>query len=309
VPRLQQDQRSYLVLDIVRPELKALTGTSGLAQAICAMRHRFGLNQPPLGEIKDACTRAHVDSLRTWLIECRDAATSQLPDTATDKEPLTIVLPLDQAEELFTGDASGEAAGLLTLMRDLALGTDGQEGLPLIVAAAIRTDRYDLMQTAPQLAGLQTKQFDLRPMDLTQFHSVITGPAQRSTDGGRPLYLDEELVHRLLADASGGADTLPLLSLTLAWLYRDYGSTGRLTLQPYAERGGIGSVVHAEIDELLPPDPDEGTEELNCCGRRSSRGWPPSIPTTTSRCAAWHAGTTCPKTAARCWSDSSPAGC
>jgi WD40 repeat protein/tRNA A-37 threonylcarbamoyl transferase component Bud32 len=262
VPRLQEDNHSYLVLDIVRPELKALTGASGLAQAICATRQRFGLTQPPLGDIKDACTRGDIGRLRAWLIECRDAATGQLLDTSTDEEPLTIVLPLDQAEELFTGGAGEEAAGLLALVRDLALGADGQQGLPLIVAAAIRTDRYELMQTAPQLAGLQTKQFDLRPMDSTQFNSVITGPAQRSTDGGRPLYLDEELVRRLLTDASGGADTLPLLSLTLAWLYRDYGSTGRLTLQPYAERGGIGSVVHAEIDELLSSDSDERAEQL-----------------------------------------------
>ena len=58
-------------------------------------------------------------------------------------------------------------------------------------------------------------------------------------------------MRRLLADASGGADTLPLLSLTMAWLYRDYGSKGRLSLRPYAERGGIGSVVQTEIDALL----------------------------------------------------------
>jgi WD40 repeat protein/tRNA A-37 threonylcarbamoyl transferase component Bud32 len=260
VPRLLEDDRSCLVLDIVRPELKALTGTSGLAQAICNTRQRFGLTQPPLGEIKDACTCGDVDRLRAWLMECRDAA--QLPDTSSDDEPLTIVLPLDQAEELFAAGAGAEAAGLLSLVRALALGADGQEGLPLIVAATIRTDRYELMQTAPELAGLQTKQFDLRPMDSTQFHSVINGPAQRSTDGGHPLYLDEDLVRRLLVDVSAGGDTLPLLSLTLAWLYRDYGSTGRLTLEPYAERGGIDSVVHAEIDELLSSDPDEHAEEL-----------------------------------------------
>jgi WD40 repeat protein len=261
VPRLQKDDRSYLVLDIVRPELKALTGVSGLAQAICATRQRFGLLDPPLGDIKDACARGDASVLRTWLTECRDAATRQLLDTTADGEPLTIVLPLDQAEELFTGDVP-EAAGLLSLIRDLALGVDGEDGLLLIVAATIRTDRYELMQIAPELAGLHTEQFDLRAMDATQFKNVITGPAQRSTDGGRPLNLDEQLVRRLLADASGGADTLPLLSLTMAWLYRDYGSTRQLTLRPYVERGGIGSVVQTEIDGLLSTDTDERDEQL-----------------------------------------------
>ncbi|GJP05400.1 hypothetical protein NJB18001_28460 [Mycobacterium marinum] len=262
VPRLQRQASKYLVLYIVRPELKALTGACGLAQAICTTRQRLGLAQPPLGDIKEACASGDVARLRTWLLECRAAANRQPATGAADDTPVTLVLPLDQAEELFTSDAGVEAAGLLALIRDLALGTNGQDRLPLIVAATIRTDRYELMQTAPQLAGLQTKQFDLRPMDATQFNRVITGPAQRSTDGGRPLYLDEELVRHLLADATGGADTLPLLSLTLAWLYRDYGSTGRLTLEPYAKRGGIDGVVQAEIHEILSSDPDERAQQL-----------------------------------------------
>jgi len=261
VPRLQRIKRSYLVLDIVRPELRALTGACGLAQAICAARQRVGLHEPPLGDIKDACTRGDAAALRTWLLECRDAGGS--PDAAAEREAPTIVLPLDQAEELFTADSGGEAAGFLALIRELALAGDGEDRLPFIVAATIRTDRYEVMQTAPQLSGLQTRQFDLRPMDATQFHSVITGPAQRSTDGGRPLYLDEDLVRRLLADATAGADTLPLLSLTLAWLYRDYGSTGRLTAKPYDERGGIDGVVQAEIHELLASEPGERAEQLH----------------------------------------------
>ncbi len=262
VPRLHNDDRSYLVLDIVRPERNTLTGTSGLAQAISTTRQRFGLPHPPLGDIKDACLRGDVSRIRTWLTECRDAATARLIDTTEDDEPLTIVLPLDQAEELFAADAGPQAAPFLTLLRDLALGTDAEASLPLVVAVTIRTDRYELMQTAPELAGLQTHQFDLRPMKATQFESVIVGPAQRATDSGRPLYLDDHLVHRLLADAFEGAETLPLLSLTLAWLYRDYGSTGRLTLEPYLARGGVGSVVQTEIEELLSIDVDERTEQL-----------------------------------------------
>jgi WD40 repeat protein len=261
VPRLQKDDRSYLVLDIVRPELKALTGASGLAQAVCTTRQRFGLLDPPFGDIKDACVRGDATVLRTWLTECRDVATGHLLDKTADGEPLIIVLPLDQAEELSTGDKT-EAAGLMSLIRELALGGDGADGLPLIVAATIRTDSYEPMQTAEELTGLHTRQFDLRAMDTTQFASVITGPAQRSTDGGRPLDLDEQLVRRLLADASGGADTLPLLSLTMAWLYRDYGSTRQLTLRPYVERGGIGSVVQTEIDDLLSKDTEERAKQL-----------------------------------------------
>ena len=140
VPRLLKDDRNYLVLPTVRPELKALTGVSGLAQAISATREKFGLPDPPLGDIKDACTRGDTAALRGWLIECRDAAAGALLDAA-DGDPLVIVLPLDQAEELFPSETP-ESTGFLTLIHDLALGGDGIDGLPLIVAATIRTDRY-----------------------------------------------------------------------------------------------------------------------------------------------------------------------
>ena len=119
VPRLQKDDRNYLVLPTVRPELKALTGVSGLAQAICTTRQQLGSAKPPLGDIKDACTRGDVAAVRSWLTESRDAAAGRLLDTA-DGEPLMIVVPLDQAEELFTGDIP-EATGLLTLINGLAL--------------------------------------------------------------------------------------------------------------------------------------------------------------------------------------------
>ena len=55
---------------------------------------------------------------------------------------------------------------------------------------------------------------------------VITGPARRATEGACPLRIEAALVEQLLAD-SEGADTLPLLSLTLARLYEEYGSDGR----------------------------------------------------------------------------------
>jgi WD40 repeat protein len=260
VPRLQKDDRNYLVLNTVRPEMRALTGVSGLAQAISATRHKFGLLDPPLGDIKDACTRGDVTAVRGWLTQCSDAATGQLLDTA-DGEPPAIVVPLDQAEELFSGDIP-EATGLLALIRGLALGSDTEARMQLIVAATIRTDRYDRLQEALQGRDLQTEKFDLCAMDVTQFENVITGPARRSTESGQPLHLDEQLVQRLLSDASGSADALPLLSLTLAWLYRDYGSTGRLTLAPYAERG-MGSVVQTEIDSLLSADHEERAHQLD----------------------------------------------
>jgi len=82
---------------------------------------------------------------------------------------------------------------------------------------------------------------ELKPMPPTQFEKVITGPAARA---GRPLTIAPDLVTRLLEDAAGGADTLPLLSLTLARLYTDWTDqadehehAGQLTLAHYEAMG------------------------------------------------------------------------
>ena len=55
LPRLRRDDRQFVVLDIVRPERKVLTGTNGLAQSIWATGDRMGVPQPPLAEVKRAC--------------------------------------------------------------------------------------------------------------------------------------------------------------------------------------------------------------------------------------------------------------
>ena len=55
----------------------------------------------------------------------------------------------------------------------------------LIVAVTIRADRYEPLQTAPQLAGIQSVVFDeLKPMPPAGFKEVITGPARRATAAG-----------------------------------------------------------------------------------------------------------------------------
>ena len=91
----------------------------------------------------------------------------------------------------------------------------------MIVALTIRADRYEPLQIAPQLAGVQAGLFDeLKPMPPAGYTEVITGPARRATAAGRRLSVEPALVERLLADTAESADALPLLALTLARLYR-----------------------------------------------------------------------------------------
>ncbi|APE15880.1 hypothetical protein BOH72_12270 [Mycobacterium sp. WY10] len=258
LPRLRREDRRFAVLPIVRPERNALTGVSGLAASIVDARRQFGLTQPSLGEVKDACIQRRTEVIADWLAEIRGEAARQLLDRGDSQEAAaapTLVLPLDQAEELFSADASEQANGFLWLIARLAETLNANE-TGVVVAATVRTDRYEVMQTHPELGAVGTVLFDeLKPMPATQFKEVIVGPAQRASEAGRPLRVAPDLVDRLLADSSDGADTLPILALTLSRLYADYGSSGELTLAHYEALGGMRRVVQSEIDEVLSVEP------------------------------------------------------
>ena len=255
LPRVRRDDRQFVPLDIVRPERAVLTGELGLAPAIHRLRTGLGLPTPLLGEIKNACLAGDVERLCGWLAEARHAAGSRLLDVPADQPPPTLVLPLDQGEELFSADAGPQAPGFLQILAGL-LQREAGITPELIVAVTIRADRYEPLQTAPQLAGVQSVVFDeLKPMPPAGFKEVITGPARRATAGGRRLSIDPALVDRLLADSAEGADALPLLALTLQRLYHDFGDDGELSVTEYEAMGGMTQVVQNEVDTLLAADP------------------------------------------------------
>ena len=55
IPRLQNDDREFLVLGIVRPERDVLHGANGFAKAVHAARIGKGLTDQTLGDIETAC--------------------------------------------------------------------------------------------------------------------------------------------------------------------------------------------------------------------------------------------------------------
>jgi len=251
LPRLRRDNREFVVLDIVRPERNVLTGPTGLANAIHSTCRRLGLTEPHLADIKAAC-RTNSRRLRELLREIQEAAArSVLMEEAESGSLPTLVLPVDQAEELFACDAGDEALQFLRMLDEHAR-TPNAHRLPLIVAVTIRTDHAQSLQSVPELASVKAVLFDdLKPMPPGQFKEVIVGPARRATDGGRPLQIEPALVDGLLADCTDGADTLPLLSLMLARLFDDYGDDGDLTLAEYQAMGGMRNIVQTEVDGLL----------------------------------------------------------
>ncbi|MDT5016429.1 MAG: hypothetical protein QOD39_2589, partial [Mycobacterium sp.] len=262
LPRLRHERRRFAVLGTIRPGRgEAVTGDMGLASAIFDGRASVGLTSPPLGEIKSQWVHdaAKVRHLLAEILQQEDQRMG--PDEGS---PM-LVVPVDQAEELFSAEAGQEGAALLAMLRDLTAGAEDGPKLPLIIVVTIRTDRYAVMQTAPDLVGMELAFDDLRPMPLGRFREVIEGPAMRSTESGHPLTIDNSLVNHLFAEAANitaGGDSLPLLSLTLHRMYLDYSSSGRLTLTQYDEMGGMADVVRNEIKRLLSKNADVRREEL-----------------------------------------------
>ena len=263
LPRIRRDDRHFLVAGIVRPERDVLTGERGLAPAIHRLRVDMGLKAPALGDIKDACNWADALFVADLLEEARLEARKRLLDEAAGTPLPTVILPVDQAEELFSADAGPQAQRFLTLLASLVNHGD-VTSRGLVVACTIRTDFYGSLQGAPELSRLKSVVFDeLRPMPPANFKEVIVGPAQRATKAGRTLTVQTDLVERLQRDSAHGADSLPLLSLTLALLYEDYGSTSELTVDGYEAMGGMNHVVQTQIDSVLARDPTVRESQLD----------------------------------------------
>ena len=263
LPRIRRDDRHFLVAGLVRPERDVLTGERGLAPAIHRLRVDMGLKAPALGDIKDACNRADALFVADLLEEARLEARKRLLDEAAVTPLPTVILPVDQAEELFSADAGPQAQRFLTLLASLVNHGD-VTSRGLVVACTIRTDFYGSLQGTPELSRMKSVVFDeLRPMPPANFKEVIVGPAQRATKAGRTLTVQTDLVERLQRDSAHGADSLPLLSLTLALLYEDYGSTSELTVDGYEAMGGMNHVVQTQIDSVLARDPTVRESQLD----------------------------------------------
>ena len=249
LPRLARDARRYQPLPIIRPERSPLYGENGLLGALEA-----SLPTRSRAELRQAI-RSGAESIRALLGEIvggRSAA-SAIGDNSR-KRP-TVVMAIDQAEELFRANAAEEGSALLALVRELASADDPQ----VIAIFTIRSDSYDALQRARPLEGLAQSTLPLLPLPRSAFKEVIEGPARRFADAGGRLAIEPQLTERLLADldVGSGGDALPLLAFTLEQLFLEYRRSGALRLADYLEFGGLRGAIDAAVERAFARAEDD----------------------------------------------------
>ncbi|MEO0668231.1 MAG: TIR domain-containing protein [Pseudomonadota bacterium] len=255
LPRLIREDRLFAALPVTRPARSAMLGETGFAEALLA-----ALDAADVPE-----TRAAMRTLITnpqALVERLSAIAEfhHVPTVPgeTEGRPPAILIPIDQAEELFQADGADESERFLSLLRHLTeedrVAEPGNAPLRVIVLFTIRTDAYVPLQTAPAFAELRQTVFSLAPMPRGAFKSVIEGPANRlAASESRSLRIEPALTEALLADIEkgGGRDALPLLAFTLLRLHSDHGGDGKLGLDDYVASGRLAGAIEAAVSNAL----------------------------------------------------------
>jgi formylglycine-generating enzyme required for sulfatase activity len=232
---------------VIRPERAAISGERGLLSALEAA---FAAAKIPIARAElRAVIQAGAAQLMPLLRAIADKATPRAPNAEVAAKRPTLILSIDQGEELFLAEAHEEAPPFLALLRDLLT-----DDAPAIIAVfAIRSDKYEELQVAKELNGLRQHTFSLPPMPKGSYAEVIKGPARRLEDTPRELEIEDTLVQALLADieAGGAKDALPLLAFTLERLYGEYHSGGSLKLVHYDALGRVKGSIEAAVERAL----------------------------------------------------------
>ena len=187
----------------------------------CAVKFAAALGVPPGALLDDFA--AHPRNL--------GLAARQL----ADGEDTDVVLVVDQFEEVFTlcQDQQDRAQFL-----DALVTATTEPGSRTRVVLGIRTDFYTHCARHAELAeAMQDAQVLVGPMTTEELRQAISRPA---VDAG--YRVENALVSRLVADATGQPGVLPLLSHALLETWRRRRGT-TLTLAGYESTGGIERAI------------------------------------------------------------------
>ena len=236
LPRLAKDPRSWLPVTPFRPQ------------------------DDPLEEmaVKMARALADEDHERDWKTVLRTLTEGDPGDglrtlardlqVAANRDDATVLLAVDQFEELFGYTDAAKAGAFLACVRGALAGG----GRRLMVVVTMRSDSLAAFQTHPDLEDFDYETLTIDPMPQRDFPRIIEGPAALAD-----ITLEPGLVQALVADAGRG-EALPLLAFTLRELYERYGDDRLLEIKEYEALGRLeGAVRRAAEGVIDDAKPDE----------------------------------------------------
>jgi WD40 repeat protein len=164
----------------------------------------------------------------------------------------SLLITIDQSEELFAPAASKQLDAFFALLAQIAAGDTST-----IVLFVLRSDYLGKFQEKTK--SLKVENFSLGPFPKERIRQIIEGPAHLAG-----ITFQDDLVDRAVAD-TGGSDALPLLAFMLRELYdrlrvRQASGAGddELTLSDYLSFGDNSSetnplecVVRKRADEVV----------------------------------------------------------
>ena len=242
LPRLHKDQSRWAVVEPFRPK----TDPVGELARSLSLAFPEGPTRPDWKAVRDRLgTEARAakpgdvgneNPANTVLSEYSDDLTMAL-----GHREASVLVVVDQAEELLQGAAPQESAEFLTLLRNATSRPGGR----VFGLLTLRSDFLGSFQNHPALRGVVFADMPLGLLPVEDFPQVIEGPAARAE-----IALEPGLVQSLIADARTD-DALPLLAFTLREMYERCRDQARFTLKVYRDDlGGIQGAVARVVEQI-----------------------------------------------------------
>lgn len=235
LPRLRKEAGAWLVLPPFRPHRNPI---EELSITIAAALREAGAPRPwqellvELLQAGDADPSRATEGLAGLVRDLR---------VATNHPNATVIITIDQAEELFGFSEPRHVSALLSCIRR-ALEPHADR---LMVMATMRSDTLASFQTHSGLQGMPFEAFTVAAILRRDLPQIIEGPAALAG-----LTLGPGLVQTLVQDADTG-DALPLLAFTLRELYERRGKNDRIGIEDYEAIGRLEGSVRMAADALI----------------------------------------------------------
>jgi len=204
IPRLIRDEANFTVIPIVRPEQAAMWGEHGLLQSMINIYEKYNLDLK-WTKLKDPL-EFNMDEIIERINLLINSSSSNLFNS---NEKPTLVIPIDQGEELFQCEGRAEANIFLEFLKHL----NNSKELSIIFLITIRTDSFEFLQSSKVLENTMYETFSLSPVPQGAYKNIIEGPAICLKGTEQEFHIEDLLTEKLLKDLEIGEskDCLPLL--------------------------------------------------------------------------------------------------